>query len=516
MSQTRWRSFFEQFDKTETYLQTQAKAPGAEALTLPLLRVLEEIRFGLVRNPRLFFDLMEPSQAKIHPLPHLSFHSKNMDDSQSLAVRMALAMDNLLLIQGPPGAGKTTTIVEMIRQIRDKDPRAKILIASQSHAAVDNAMERLLREGFPKRDLCRIRQREDASPEMEDIGLERASLRYKESHGDPLFKKIWGELDQDGSFSLRNSGGIALSCGVVGSTINSVNSGGIGLENAVDYAIVDEVGKANFAEVLRIAQITDKLILIGDPKQLPAVLKQEDEEEPNPIVDFLSEHPFLDYLYGEANPAIRVMLNKQYRMCNEIGDLIGIHFYTENGKRLLFNGLDRSCPDALNYVSYDPTLFPVDSQTLKTVLKGRLTNPTETEIALKILRQELGRHKPSEIAVIVPYSAQVRALREAAKKANLPLPADRIDTVDAFQGKEANVVIFTCVRNNGHVTEFFTKPNRLNVALSRAKDKIYLIGSLRYVMQVPCLKDFVSRPFCNHLIYDKGEIRPGKPVVFEK
>ena len=508
--------FLRQLGLISDYLSAHRNAEGAAATVLPLLATLENVKNGLVHNPDLIFDLISPGEAKIGAIPqNVEFFANKIDDTQGLAVKKALAMDNLLLVQGPPGAGKTTMIVEMVRQILARHPNARILLTSQSHAAVDNAVERLILEGLGNR-ICRVKERDTTPDEIKKINLESIVENTKKNwSNDPHFACFLEEFKDEkadfcNTFIAKNIKGFGISRGVLATTINSVSSGGINLWATVDYAIVDEVGKANMAEVLRIASVTDKLILIGDPNQLPAVLKEEPKDNAHTleVMEELSEHPFTTFLYDNANPAIKVMLNKQYRMCNRIGDLVANHFYTENGKRLLFNGLDRPVEDALHFVSYDTRNEIVNNQTIAKN-RDRRENHTEAKIALLLLRQLLRTHRGDDIAIITPYVHQVALIREEVEKAGLPLTPDRINTVDSFQGSEAKTVIFCCVRNAGQPTLYFTKPNRLNVALSRAIDHIYLIGGTQYVRQVDALADYINGP-CVKEFFNGTAIVPAK------
>ena len=96
-------------------------------------------------------------------------------------------------------------------------------------------------------------------------------------------------------------------------------------------------------------------------------------------------------------------------------------------------------------------------------------------------RTENSKQRKLSVAVITPYRAQCRALKDAIRKLDIKeYMAVEVDTVDAFQGRQADIVFFSFVRTTGPAT-FFSDPRRMNVAISRARDAVYLVGDLKYI-----------------------------------
>ena len=247
------------------------------------LNAMHEIENGICVNPKLIFDLIYPNQVKIGQTKPVQFFSKYIDKSQGFAVQKALAMDNLLVIQGPPGAGKTTTITEIIKQLKKQQPQSKILITSQSHIAVDNVINKLGLEGLAE-NVVRAYSNDKALADMKKYSVEKV-FDSVIKNSDNQLKNVLESYNQkqedntiENSFLSSYSKDIILSKDIIGVTINTAANCRIGMSGVLDYAIIDEVGKCSFAEVLMIAQMCKKLILIGDERQLPAVMAQFPEK----------------------------------------------------------------------------------------------------------------------------------------------------------------------------------------------------------------------------------------------
>ena len=493
-----------------------------------LLEAIKYIKYGLVANPALIKDMINPESASMGTPFYFSFLDSKLDDTQGLAVKKALAMNNILLIQGPPGAGKSTTIVEMIRQIKKKEPKSKILVTSQTHVAVDNVLEKLIKNNFTS--VVRVAAKTETNDLLKDYYLASIFEQYRNS-ADPAFRELLDNFNKETpsnsdqtldkvttNILLSNQANkILLSRDVIGITANSLKRTNFSVADFIDYAIVDEVGKVTFAELMFIARFVKKLILIGDPNQLPAVLNQFQDGQTfdKQAWNHLADEPFINYLFDNVNPSCRVFLNKQYRMAKQIGNYISDCFYTFKDTKLQ-NGISTvSNPNALNFVDYNPQGHIVAGGQSDNS-SAPLSNPYEVQI-IKILLDDLknrGVDITKEVAIISPYAEQVRLIRATFPSIKL----ENIDSVDAFQGRENKIVIFSCSRNK-HVTEFFKKPNRINVAISRAISEIWIVGSKEFCIQVDHLKRYYYynredndiRSFCNHYYFDGTEIKKSQP-----
>lgn len=494
-----------------------------KATTNKLIQVLEEIKLGICVNPKLILDLIEPAKTRINKIQDITFTTEFIDETQGLAVKKSLVMENLLAIQGPPGAGKTTTITEIIKQLLKRDSTTRILVTSQSHVAVDNVIKKLASEGFSNQ-LARVRHTDKTESEMKKYDLDVIYNKIVANSNKKMTNvlnsyKTKEDIEYNNIFLSKNREGFITSRNIIGVTINSISSCYFNINGNIDYAIIDEVGKCNFAELLMIAQVCKKLIIIGDPKQLPAVLEKfnDNSNYNKEAYEYISENPYISYLFDNITRDCRVFLNRQYRMSDAIGEYISDNFYNEPGEKLQ-NGTGSKniyISNALNFIHYNPNGYEIITNNSNENENINLLNKREIEIVIHLLNNELKDIEGKNIAIISPYTDQVKEIK---KEVGNRIPVENINTVDAFQGREADYVIFSCVRNYGNPTVFFKKENRLNVAISRAIKKIYIIGSEYYASKVGYLNNFINfnkiinghHTKCNRLFFNGFDIEQNR------
>ena len=466
--------FLKQFNICNKYLKSIILTSKNETeinVAKNQLFVLECISYGLVANPDLFKYLMNPRLAKLNPLENLDFISKDIinDDNQCLAVKKIVSTRDLLAIQGPPGTGKTTVIVEAIQQLNKKNQNAKILLTSATHVAVDNVMERLVGSNLK---LLRIKSKGQENQYIKDISID--NFLEKATAINPIindYLEIFKTKYLSESFYYHD---------VIGVTINALKGCNLNPDNYFDYAIIDEVCKITLPELLFVAKYAKKLILIGDPKQLPPSYSDyyPIDEYSKEEYDYINLNPYVNKIFQHINPETKLFLKRQYRMVQEIGNYISDAFYNDPIDKLE-NGRKDSNPYGLNFINYDAQLCVVPKNDVK------LQNHMELDIIKELLNTKLKDTAKEDVAIISPYKDQVRLLRKE-------LEDYVIDTVDSFQGQAAKIVIFSCVRNSGAPTSFFKKENRLNVAISRSKNQVWVIGSKNYASKVEHLKLFIN------------------------
>ena len=178
------------------------------------------------------------------------------------------------------------------------------------------------------------------------------------------------------------------------------------------------------------------------------------------------------------------LLDTQYRMTNQIGDLIGKLFYSEKLK----NGRNADVEDGILWIDYVPTqIWPLDE--VDSTEKQRIYNLNECEIISNVLMKlNANSNNGISVAIIAPYKHQVYMLRKLLQTESLSNLDINIDSVDGFQGKECDVVIFSLTRTVGSF-RFLADVRRLNVALSRARDRIIIIGNLDYATKNSLLNE---------------------------
>ena len=304
---------------------------------------------------------------------------------------------------------------------------------------------------------------------------------------------------------------IIESCRVIGATCSHAASGRVVgfLEargrNAYDLVIIDEAAKATEPEVLVPLQRAQRVILVGDEKQLPPYLDDEDfdivkiqehsrefigalvERDPDELKDILSTSLFQSLVEQAAtrNEDILRLLTTQYRMHESIGTMVSEVFYEgalENGPQDRNHGIDALKASGFWYATTGPR-----SRELSPSGGQGFYNPYEVKIIedLVLDLEEQYRQNPTdtavEVGIITGYRAQVsnitRALRPGDKNRWKAINLE-IATVDAFQGKDKDIILFSVVRSNGNGNVGFLKdPRRLNVALSRAKNLLIIVGN---------------------------------------
>ncbi len=479
---TSWKEFLNQrISSTDDY--------GERIKYERQIKTIERVRCGAVLNPDLLtaFISAETSDDKETECDEFVF---DLNDSQRKAVRRALGDTELSLIQGPPGTGKTQVIAEICLQLLRKNPGLRILICSETHVAVNNLLSRISKHTSGIR-IVRIRDKEndDAIDEYSPESIVSSYLTWasKSIQNDRAYSIIEEEMKAAVEDEQRQKSylekALALSANIVGMTCNRAAAYDFrDTTEMFDVAIIDEVCKATLPEILSPLLISKKAVLLGDPKQLPPVFCSEEQEIIRSIQDCnLDRFMYIDTLFSNSNCVS--YLDTQYRMVNKIGSMISDLFYDGS----LHNGRNEDTEDCLTWVSYNKTKdWPLDAE--ESSERPQIYNDDECSIVAGLLKKEYADNPNRSIAVIAPYRAQVIALRKmCGSYTNV-----KIDTVDGFQGKESDIVIFSVTRTKGSY-RFLADNRRINVALSRAKDKIIIVGDCEYAKTNSLFKSIMEK-----------------------
>jgi ATP-dependent RNA/DNA helicase IGHMBP2 len=442
---------------------------------------------------RLFILGGKPEFASERDWPAMD---ESLNASQRSAVKFGLSAKHFAIIHGPPGTGKTTTLVELIRQAVTRGE--KILAVAPSNMAVDNLFERLLaagskavRLGHPARVMPHLRENAldmlvQAHPDMrlarqwEKDAFELRMKAKKTYRTAPAAgaRKQWFEEAKSLIADARRTEAQVVELILDDASVLCMTMTGIDSEllggRRFDVAVMDEACQstepAAWIPLLR----CDKVVLAGDPCQLPpTVLSQEAALEGFSIS--LLERAM--ELFGKD---VSRLLDVQYRMNREIMDFSSEHFY--EGRLIAHDSVvaHRLCDlphvaenefttEPLRFIdtagaSFDEELEP-DGESRR--------NPGEAKVVERYVRGMLAAGvAPAEIAVITPYAAQVRLLRQ-----KLGETCVEIDTVDGFQGREKEAVVISLVRSNpeGEIG-FLLDERRMNVAMTRARRRLVVIG----------------------------------------
>lgn len=421
-------------------------------------------------------------------------------DNAFEVIKSAMSAEDLYFLQGPPGTGKTTAIVEMILQTLKAKPNARILVASETHVAVDNALDRLCINGdesihskmmrYPRYAITEYESEHTAGTAAEIRANEvwNQALAFAPQLTNVLYNVLnQGELE-DGEvkvprWQFKN---LADNHQIIGVTCNQIDHLLDEESEDFDLVIVDECSKATLPEWIMAMSVGRKCILVGDHKQLPPTFCEEESDALDTLAEAkarLIKDGVIDKIFEHLPITMKGQLSKQYRMLPHIGSFISKNFYNGN----LRHHREDTDHDFTHF-----GWFTYDSRGYRVPIEhgGVLENQREIEIITHSLVEMCSRRKLKgakskqrklSVAVITPYRAQCRALREAVNRLDLrEYLAVEVDTVDAFQGRQADIVFFSFVRTTGPAT-FYADSRRMNVAISRARDAVYLIGDRKYI-----------------------------------
>jgi len=363
-------------------------------------------------------------------------------DLEEMQHTVANLQESYLMIQGPPGSGKTWTGARLIAHLLQAGNR--IGVASTSHKAIHNLLDEI--EVAAKELAVRFWGLKKATPGNDESVYESRHIQSAEGIG---------------SFAVS---AVDLIAGTAWLFAREE------LEDApVDYLFVDEAGQVSLADALAMGTCARNLVFLGDPLQLAQVTQGT-----HPSGTGLS---VLEHLLGEAVtvPADRgIFLERTFRMHPKITRFVSEIVY--EGRLRSADGCERQ-----------DTSFGTGLRYLACLHDGNRRRSSEEAAAIAAqIERMIGseftacdgarrRLEASDFMVVTPYNEQVRCLREA-----LPESVE-VGTVDKFQGREAAVVFFSMATSSGadapRNLEFLFSRNRLNVAVSRARCLVYLVAS---------------------------------------
>nr|WP_295931388.1 AAA domain-containing protein [uncultured Dyadobacter sp.] len=441
-----------------------------------------------------------------------------LNESQQRAVQQILAAQDLAIVHGPPGTGKTTTLVQAIKLLVKKAGKP-ILVVAPSNTAVDLLSEKLseeglnvLRVGNPVRVSERLSSltldsKMSAHAGVKDIkALKKQANEYKNmAH---KYKRQFGKAERDQRKALFDEAhrimkdvanmeqyvidDLLAKTQVVAATLVGANH--FTVRNMKYHTVViDEAGQALEPACWIPILKADKVVLAGDHLQLPPTIKSAEAAREGLSTTLLEKCVAL-------HPEAVVLLEEQYRMNEAIMGYSSKVFYQNKLKahesvasRVLFPG---EAP--LGFIDtagcgFDEKLEGTSS-----------TNPEEAAFLFKHLSQlavEFTRVNPKTedfptIAIISPYKEQINILKgQLAHAPDLQpfLEKIAVNTIDSFQGQERDVVYISMTRSNSEgQIGFLADIRRMNVAMTRARKKLVVIGDSATLSQLPFYADFIS------------------------
>ncbi len=511
--------------------------------------------------------------------------------NQTRAILNAIQREPLTVIQGPPGTGKTTVITEIVFQILDKNPDAKILITSQTNDAVDNVLDNLLEKEIPIVRLSGVRKpkqslikhtlerkiegwKEEVKKKAQNewrkveinflqeiekenvllksivnILIDKKDWKTKKAQIEKLLERIKGFENIKNSLqnqdTLLNALDKQTNCGilsffsklqiqidwyaaissldenstvnqklidsirVIGATTNHIASKKYTKYNfEFDYVIMDESGKATTAEALIPIVLAEKLVLVGDHRQLRPMLTanreiekwlrnkyKSDSDDFDSWDDYFNRPSIFEQVITRIDEDFKSQLEECRRMPEDAVLLTSKCFYEPYNERIEPIQRTRDKEHNLDLKVDSSIIFLDIGNSHKSEIdgSGSSRNKLSASYIPKLLLEldKFDKVKDYSIGIITGYTAQLREIKNIVRKELYNNQLKRIKTtdiaisvVDKFQGLEKDIIIFDLVRSQQNTLGFLANANRINVALSRHKKLLIIIGNYDWLVQV--------------------------------
>ncbi|MED3554052.1 serine/threonine-protein kinase [Cytobacillus praedii] len=487
-------------------------------------------------NKNLIDILINPSLLTMKNLElSLEFINTNIDPSNKNAVTEALKTNDIYLIQGPPGTGKSTVITEIINQIFKEDQNSKVLITSPSHVAVDHLLKNIVKDHKDKKiirigtsekiskasnNLLATEQIKLWSEEVKNKSIDYTYNLITQDKNDKELKKYlqhhlkrnshikeselnealipdktkhlvniirdWNNrlelLDEFDDIFAREASIVAATC--VG--ISSRHA----LRNLTyDWVIIDEAARATAPELILPMLLGKKIILVGDHKQLPPIVNLVHEQEIKKDINIKKlEKSLFEEIFDKSSGEAHTTLTSQFRMHPTISKLVNESFYPSYTIKTKVSELERQ-----HNLGFPHQVVWLDTSTLENNIQESVGKSFRNQLEVKVIQNELRkindiyskRNEKVKVAVISGYNAQKQLLineinPEGTMWTNVSV---QIDSIDAFQGSESDIVFYSLVRSNDdNKIGFLKDERRLNVALSRGRTCLMIVGNKESVL----------------------------------
>lgn len=464
---------------------------GSLALILDPTERSNQLRSIIVDRQPATFQAKLPKALAAKARPILT----RLNRVQQRAVLKAIAANEYFLIKGMPGTGKTATLVALIQLLLEL--KKSVLITSHTHSAVDTVCLKLITFGVK---FMRLGSEAKMDPKLREYSEHNLT---KDCNSPEALEAVYNNV-QVFAVTCLGSGHVILS------------------KRVMDVCIVDESTQVLQCSVFRPLHAAKTFILIGDPDQLPAVVRNKT------AVELGMGESLFERLDSDES---RISLNLNYRMNEPITALANALTY--NGEleigaekiaksslsipRLsqlvkaykdqtwLVKALNTDIENAVQFIDTGPiwNLNQSVPWASKGMFKGEFQsqessscdNIFEAAVVYRLVKALVteGQVPPNQIGVIATYRVQVVLLTQLLKSTNV-----HVNTVDQFQGKDNNIIIYSCSKSKDPSNEWVDKfdltedKRRLNVAITRAKHKLIIVGDLQTLQKYSTFKKIKS------------------------
>ena len=461
-----------------------------------LIRLMEKDVFGVQALRRLIVENEAPTFKPNSPAHMLADTSSqaNMNVDQKAAIEKIMSAEDYALVLGMPGTGKTTTIAHIIRALVVQGK--SVLLTSYTHTAVDNILLKLRGDNI---GIFRLGASAKVHPEVQE---------FADLAGVPM--KTVDDLKR------------CYTQPIVATTCLGINHH-IFNQRIFDYCIVDEASQITLPVCLGPIRMARTFILVGDHYQLPPLVQNKDALDGGLDISLFK-------MLSDNHPESVVNLEHQYRMCEDIMTLSNGLVYSGrlkcgtqavadrsvsipniNGLKVHHHNLQSILTADLRKVCSNPTrdscwlrdlldpsikacfvntdaLLPHSREVLEN--GSRITNPVEAILTTQLVESFLSTgFKATDIGVITPYRSQLALIKQSLRHRS----SVEMHTADKFQGRDKEVVILSLVHSNEAqvVGELLKDWRRINVALTRARTKLLILGSKSTLVGNDLLKSLV-------------------------
>lgn len=476
-------------------------------------RVMKEALHTAEQNERERFvrmrEVLLGHRAPSHrTLPRLSYPWLNI--SQQDAIQHAIEAEEVSIVHGPPGTGKTTTLVEAIIETLARE--TQVLVCAASNAAVDWISEQLMRRGI---HVLRIGNPLRISGEMLDCSYERRYAAHPDYHelwsirrelqNGAIHERRTKLLHRETELEMKINADLfdqarVVSCTLIGSSLRQMERRHFGT------LFIDEAAQALEPACWAALNKADRVVMGGDHQQLPPTVKSIEAARRG-----LSET--LMQKVVALWPRSVSLLTTQYRMNEQIMAFPSRWFY---------GGQLKAAPEVAHRTvsMIDSPLMWLDTSLLEGGEQqsrgSSRSNAAEARLVIHTLRDYIEMLSPQKVendridfAIITPYRGQARLIRRLLKLQHFFRKLRRqitVGTVDGFQGQERDVVIISLVRDNeqGHIG-FLRDVRRMNVAMTRARMKLIVVGNTDVLSHHKFYRELIAH------IRDHGEMVQVQP-----